>query len=384
MNSAPPDIQSALSVLGLTEWVEPTALRRAYLRTIKVRKPETDPEGFRQAREAYDLLVAWGASRSDLDASAEEVPPEPPVLDGWAALPPLAESGQVAEARRRMRALLLANVPPPTVRGALMLLLDLQRADPGPDAQQTLQAYLEWMERAQVELAFAHDAERLLLLKELARLPASTPLLVQSLIAGALLTSDFSSALQSLEAFAITNPVEAQGVLPPLRQASPLLHQLLTPALTPVGHGERTTSAPASSSGGSAKLFIFGCIILARLVMFVGNQADSPPRPSVMYPRAPSVTEPATPRTTGWASPTPPPVNRSNEQLVRDLCDTSLADCFSARAVLTHVAMHDCAGAQKEFLALAGSKTLLVPSNASRTLQMFISNVQPLLGAACQ
>jgi hypothetical protein len=56
------DLAEALAELSL-EADSPhddASIRRAYLKGVKVRKPETDPEGFRRLREAYDLLRTFG------------------------------------------------------------------------------------------------------------------------------------------------------------------------------------------------------------------------------------------------------------------------------------------------------------------------------------
>jgi hypothetical protein len=44
--------------LGLEPGAKPDDIRRAYLRGVKTRKPEVDPEGFRRLREAFELLSA--------------------------------------------------------------------------------------------------------------------------------------------------------------------------------------------------------------------------------------------------------------------------------------------------------------------------------------
>lgn len=80
----------ALSELGLEQVVEPDVVRRAYLRTIKTRKPETDPEGFRRARDAYELLREAPPFVMPQRAPSVE-PEEPPVLEEGAPAPIVRE-----------------------------------------------------------------------------------------------------------------------------------------------------------------------------------------------------------------------------------------------------------------------------------------------------
>lgn len=46
----------ALREIGVAPGSSQEEIRRAYLRLVKTRKPETDPEGFRLLREAFELL----------------------------------------------------------------------------------------------------------------------------------------------------------------------------------------------------------------------------------------------------------------------------------------------------------------------------------------
>ena len=48
--------EEALGILGLTQ-PDAAAIRAAYLRLIRIHKPDIDPDGFRQVRSAYELLT---------------------------------------------------------------------------------------------------------------------------------------------------------------------------------------------------------------------------------------------------------------------------------------------------------------------------------------
>lgn len=55
----------ALAELGIDDDAGPEEARRAYLRLVRTRKPETDPEGFMRLREAYDLVKQHLAARAE-------------------------------------------------------------------------------------------------------------------------------------------------------------------------------------------------------------------------------------------------------------------------------------------------------------------------------
>jgi hypothetical protein len=61
-------VGEAFAELGVEAGAGPEVVRRAYLRLIKTRKPETDPAGFQRARQAYEVARA----AAELDALATE------------------------------------------------------------------------------------------------------------------------------------------------------------------------------------------------------------------------------------------------------------------------------------------------------------------------
>ena len=124
------ELKEALVELGLdpADRHDEATVRRAYLKGVKVRKPETDPEGFRRLREAYELLRVFGpalARHATPDVPAVEVrsespsppdlPPPPadgpsvdpltPYLDRLDALPAQPWLDRLAVAREAFRAL---------------------------------------------------------------------------------------------------------------------------------------------------------------------------------------------------------------------------------------------------------------------------------------
>ncbi|MDO5692877.1 MAG: hypothetical protein Q4G70_10410 [Pseudomonadota bacterium] len=69
------------SVLGLDGPGDERAIRRGYSRQVKVTRPDTDPEGFKALRTAYELALHWAESPEGARPPAAETvahaPPEP-------------------------------------------------------------------------------------------------------------------------------------------------------------------------------------------------------------------------------------------------------------------------------------------------------------------
>ncbi|MCB9548894.1 MAG: J domain-containing protein [Myxococcales bacterium] len=75
----------AMAILGVGVEAGEDGARRAYLRLVRVHKPDRDPEGFRRVREAWERVRPEIAFRAQLFRPA--VPSEPPVAgeaDAWA------------------------------------------------------------------------------------------------------------------------------------------------------------------------------------------------------------------------------------------------------------------------------------------------------------
>jgi len=82
--------------LGIDPGADPDTVRRAYLRLIKTRKPESDPVGFQRAREAFEIARAGGEIESlAIESARRHAPafsgaapaPEPPPPPGTRAAP---------------------------------------------------------------------------------------------------------------------------------------------------------------------------------------------------------------------------------------------------------------------------------------------------------
>jgi len=109
MSDAPPlpDSNDPFEVLGVSPDVDQVALRRAYVRLIRIHRPDRDPQAFARVRSAYEAaqrMLAWRSYQlegADVDgedpqpashADGDEVLADVPAADGdgaaaWRALP---------------------------------------------------------------------------------------------------------------------------------------------------------------------------------------------------------------------------------------------------------------------------------------------------------
>ncbi len=93
--------EAALAVLGVGEADDAAAVKKAYRRAVAQHAPDTDPDGFRRVRDAYETLRdPWGRAGELLLRPLPEVPPPAaPVA------PPPAPRGATAVALLRLAAL---------------------------------------------------------------------------------------------------------------------------------------------------------------------------------------------------------------------------------------------------------------------------------------
>jgi len=75
------DLEEARHELGLSADATPDVVRRSYLRLLKTRKPEVDPEGFQRLRGAYELLRLAAAIGEQAVPEPSPPAPESPALD---------------------------------------------------------------------------------------------------------------------------------------------------------------------------------------------------------------------------------------------------------------------------------------------------------------
>jgi hypothetical protein len=409
----PPEVDAAFKELGLGVDTPAEDLRRAYLRVVKVRKPETDPEGFRKAREAFDLLTGWFqflASRAAQNPTQAEKVPEveaanaeqvevqpPPDARSWDSLRPLIEARSASAVRARIRELLAADIAPPGLMPVFFLLLDLQRAQPGADGRATLRAFIDWVSRARAELAFAQNHELWLLVKEVANLPDETPPEIERAIVDGIAANSLEPTFKEIEAFTRANPEISDGLILPLSSKSPLLHQLLTPVLNIELIKQRdggvvsqeSSSAlfnppPTPSRGwGSGAPVGLLVVVLVTIGKFLARETNAPPNylsmpkeKSSLYGDAPGWQPKKAPEFFPVSSSLAPTPASSLEML----CKVSPTDCTSAKAARLKLVTGDCAGARADYRALVTSPTLQSGTAAAEALRQTIKSLEPGLG----
>src|SRR4051812_8070623 len=109
----------ALSELGLTTSTDAATARRAYLKLIKTRKPESDPVGFQRAREAFERITAQLESGAQLFVIPAAAPPSPAAP---AVPPPSADPAPVTpQTAEDFRAQFAALPPGASVEAALAI-----------------------------------------------------------------------------------------------------------------------------------------------------------------------------------------------------------------------------------------------------------------------
>jgi curved DNA-binding protein CbpA len=91
--------EEARAALGLGDAEEDAAaIKRAYRRAVLQHPPDTDPDGFRRIRDAYELLRdPWTRAEDLLNRPLPQVPPPAPP-----AAPPVAPRGATAVALLRL------------------------------------------------------------------------------------------------------------------------------------------------------------------------------------------------------------------------------------------------------------------------------------------
>lgn len=154
------DLREAYEKLGVELGTEAKSTRRAYLRLLKKHKPETDPEGFKTIREAWERIK--DAPDWEIRALTEQPLHEPldgPDVSSWSK--PQRSWSEQAQASREGRLFEEAKAPPPT------------RAAPAPIVEPEIDPSVPpSMARFYASCSHATDAERVAIGREaIAKLP---------------------------------------------------------------------------------------------------------------------------------------------------------------------------------------------------------------------
>lgn len=133
--------EQARAWLGVDVDVDADALRRAYLRKVKAHKPERDAVGFRQCREAYELLLPTAAASER--GKPSELASEPTAARGAAPVIEPSLQARIDAWRARIEAATEHDVRVKLLREAIAELPDVAL----------------WVEDLEYELTLADELE---------------------------------------------------------------------------------------------------------------------------------------------------------------------------------------------------------------------------------
>jgi hypothetical protein len=277
-------LADALVELGVAATATPEEIRRAYLRLLKTRKPETDPDGFRRLREAYEAASSPGrvgvlaaireartdaasggqASRASEPETAREAqdaeqapapPPAPPEReDHFAALfevQRLVATGSIGTAAERLaeiydKAAAQRGVVTPDPRVPMELILRLQESQRFTTAKALDGSFRRWLKAtdSEVKILGGPLAVRWALVREVCSLPDRVSEKVRTTMARTARDGQLAVALSQLAHFREQSPETARLDAGMLRQGGgPLAMQLAEP-LAP-------SPRPVSARGGA-------------------------------------------------------------------------------------------------------------------------------------
>jgi hypothetical protein len=321
-------LYEALEELGIGHDASAAEARRAYLKLLKQRRPETDPSGFMRLREAYDTakphLESRDAFRHLLEAPHDPpapVPPDDEVAEPPAIPVPVPTSPEVAEptdeggqetdasseeegdhdqdatgkdepdppdeatvdmliaagahvaAAEELDRLFAAAArhvhgPVPPVQTAIRLILTLHAQD-ALDAAASLHASLaSWLRASGQEARVIRGdvAARWTLVREIASLPRSFPGAMRAPIARAILAGDLGQAKADLDAFRLRKPSAARTAASVLRTSAPVLASAVAAVLDPP---VAAPTPPAPARGGGSSGWHGGGVIITVLIALV-------------------------------------------------------------------------------------------------------------------
>lgn len=324
-------LDEALGELGLSEITDASEVRKAYLRLLKTRKPEVDPEGFMRLREAFELVNTmlrvgvFQALRSreaetakdkeapplqvnteqpstpsegsasepvvalnpgpdpapSADTQAEDGPPEP-VHEQEAASGPswsltLDKPKEAAATLCSMLAYAKdgREVPPQLPFLTIDVLLRLHLTGSLKTARSLLEAFEEWLLVTASETRFSPVmAIRWAMLRELWAVRHELPLEVRAPIARGIASGDFKATRVELARFRRQEPDTAERAALALRVHAQVLSPRVVSALDSVRSEPDAGPSPApqrARAGASPWWMIF---IAVQVLLGIGRCAS--------------------------------------------------------------------------------------------------------------
>lgn len=373
------NLEEARRELGVTSEASTDLVRRSYLRLLKTRKPETDPDGFQRLREAYEL-VKLGAMLGEpakpprpvpdaaLEASAleasEEPRPDPAPVEvflGKGVAAALAEKdldAAVEAAHEQLDAVLAHPERPAWLEGAAMFTLafELYVAGRARDARSLTKKLRQSFDRSGNEARVLHAgaAAAWAVLRELAALPRKLPDDVFAGFARSMLMGTSVAALAALERVRESgHDMDALGA--DLRDKAPSLWALYGAAWQPKKAPFWSARTPIRVSGYA--IFFIGSIVLRMLTSSRSpGPVDLPPERDLRLKNVPVINAPVTTA----PSPLPPPENpavfkepAAHAKVVADKAKELHEDSFAHLATAISVLADGgaCTGAAREFAA---------------------------------
>jgi hypothetical protein len=254
------NLAEALAELGVEPGATDDEARRAYLRFVKTRRPESDPEGFMRLREAYEVIKAGFSSVSvePLHAEPPSTPPtsEAPPDDEASDAPDAEEVGDEAPSEEEVQRLLREGDKEEAAY-ELARLYELAEGGINPHAPPldvTVRLILELLEQGSLEPAATLEACARAWIKssgdELRLLPGQRALAFRMVRELCKLPRRFPKKLRRAIARGIrTGTWRARTALsPPSRSAGPT-----SPSMPPCGCNGGRHSSPGSSPRSSTR-----------------------------------------------------------------------------------------------------------------------------------
>lgn len=353
-------LDEALAELGIDHDAGSDGARRAYLRLLKTRKPETDPEGFMRLRTAYELVKSdlpfFEAFRArepaepkaaiepvevavePIEVAKIEVEPvkvevEPLEVEVPAADPVIVPPSEDADApvhrgdialmeallarsayqKAATQALLILagatnrlDQPDPPVLSCLRLMLGLHRVAEPTKAREVSAAFTTWLAATGQESTRirGHAAVLWTLVRELDGMKKGLPDGVRTAIAHAALAGDLAEAKPDLARFRGKQPVAAEAAGGILRRKAPVIAAALADALDPprpVGVLFGRAARPARDDGSKKGYWFIPMVAIGLLrILFAVGRSTTPTTYAPSYADPP----PAYEKPSEWPSMT--------------------------------------------------------------------------------